>query len=542
MRSAIRLLVVSGITALLMLVTGCGGSGSASAPGDQNVDPPPAPQNAKVTTYHNDNYRSGVNSQESKLTPSNVNVVSFGKRAVVPVEGAIFAQPLFLSAITTGDGKSHDLVIVATEHDQVYAIDANTQAIVWHKDFLSADGTVTTLQVSDLPYNCDAIKPEVGITGTPVIDTVTSTIYLVVRTKETQSGTPVFYQRLHALDLLTGNDKLTPTEITPPPDPNGQFGQATFDPWLNNQRSALLLVNGQVYVSWASHCDIGTYEGWVMAFDASTNQFINAWTPSPAGTMGGIWMSGSGPASDSSGDVFLAVGNGLSDAMTGGGNYGDSVVRLHNANSQISAIDYFTPFDWQNLFDEDLDLGSDGPAFIDDTQNAHQHLMVVADKDAKIYLLDRDNMGHWHQSDDGEIVQAFQSDGRYSFSTPAVWNNTIYFGFMGGSVEAFTFNPQSAQMSTTPASRTTMGFNYPGVTPSISSSGASNGILWAIQNGGNMTLYAFDATDLSKELYDSEMSPTRDRTGGSITFCVPTVANGQVFVGAMNELDIYGML
>lgn len=530
--------MVIGITTLLTLTTACGGSGSASAPSNQNLDPPPAPQNANVTTYHNDNYRSGVNSQESRLTPTNVNVVSFGRRAVVPVQGAIFSQPLFLSAITTGDGKSHDLVIVATEHDQVYAIDANTQAIVWHKDFLSTDGTVTTLQVSDLPYGCDSIKPEVGITGTPVIDPTTSTIYLVVRTKETQNGTALFYQRLHALDLLTGNDKLTPTEITSPPDPNGQFGVAKFDPWLNNQRSALLLANGRVYVSWASHCDTGNYQGWVMSFDASTIQMVSAWTPSPAGTMGGIWMSGSGPASDNSGDVFMAVGNGLSDAMTGGANYGNSVVRLHNANSQLAAVDYFIPFDWQTLFDEDLDLGSGGPAFFDDSENTHQHLMVVADKDGKIYLLDRDNLGHWHQSDDGEIVQAFQSDGQYSFSTPAVWNNTIYFGFVARSLEAFAFNPQSAQMSSNPTSRGTMAFNYPGATPSVSSNGTSNGIVWAV----SVALYAFDATDLSKELYDSEMSPERDRAGPSVTFCVPTVANGQVFVGTQNEMDIYGEL
>ncbi len=531
---------------LLLVATGCGGGGQSSPTTPQQgiQDGPPASFTpTAVTTFHNNNARTGANLTETWLTPSNVSAATFGKRAAITVQGDIFAQPLYVPGVTAGQG-SHNLIIVATEHDQVYAIDADTHQIVWQKDFLGSSGTVTTLLPSDL-LNCSAIAPEVGITGTPVIDTTTSTIYVVARTKETQSGQPVFYQRLHSLDLTTGQDKLTPTVITSPPDPNGEFGAAQFDPVLNNQRSALLLTNGQVYVAWASHCDLGTYQGWVMSFDASTLQLTGAWTPSPSGTFGGIWMAGSGPASDSSGDVYLPVGNGPSDAMTGGSNYGDSVVRLHNSANQISAIDYFIPFDWKTLFDDDLDLGSAGSILLpDQTGAAHPHLLAVAGKDATVYLLDRDNLGHWQPSNDGQVLQSFKSDSQHNFSTPAFWNNTFYFGWFAGPVEAFRYDPTSQQIDPTPISSTgswTLG--YPGASPSVSANGTSNGIVWVLRNNGtDADLRAYDATNLNNELYDSEMSPERDNSGPSVTFGVPTVADGWVFVGTRGEVDIYGLL
>jgi hypothetical protein len=531
---------------LLLVATGCGGGRQSSPPPPQqsNQDGPPASFTpTAVTTFHNNNARTGANLTETWLTPSNVNGATFGKRAAITVQGDVFAQPLYVPGVTAGQG-SHNLIIVATEHDQVYAIDADTRQIAWHQDFLGSSGSVTTLHPSDL-LNCTAIAPEVGITGTPVIDTTTSTIYVVVRTKETQSGQPVFYQRLHALDLTTGQDKLTPTIIASPPDPNGEFGAAQFDPVLNNQRSALLLTNGQVYVAWASHCDLGTYQGWVMAFDATTLQLTGAWTPSPSGTFGGIWMAGSGPASDASGDVYLPVGNGPSDAMTGGSNYGDSVVRLHNSANQISAIDYFIPFDWKTLFDDDLDLGSAGSILLpDQTGAAHPHLLAVAGKDATVYLLDRDNLGHWQPSDDGQVLQSFKSDSQHNFSTPAFWNNTFYFGWFSGPLEAFRYEPTSQQIDPTPISSTgswTLG--YPGASPSVSANGTSNGIVWVLRNNGtDADLRAYDATNLNNELYDSEMSPERDNSGPSVTFGVPTVADGWVFVGTRGEVDIYGLL
>ena len=537
---------LGGVALILFLIaSGCGGGNSSSAPaGESNQNGPPASfVPTTVSTYHNDNARSGANLTESWLTPANVSIATFGKRAAVPVRGDVFAQPLYVPGVATSQG-SLNLIIVATEHDQVYAIDADSRQIVWHTDLLGSSGTVTTLSPSDL-LNCTAIAPEVGITGTPVIDTSTSTVYLVARTKETQSGQPVFYQRLHALSLSTGQDQVAPTVITTPPDPGGVFGVAQFDPQLNNQRSALLLANGQVYVAWASHCDFGNYQGWLMAFDGSSLQLTGAWTPSPSGTFGGIWMSGSGPVSDTSGDVYLAVGNGASDAMSGGANYGDSVVRLRSSANQISLIDYFIPFDWQMLFDDDLDLGSGGPILLPDQSGAaHPHLLSVAGKDGTVYLLDRDNLGKWQPGNDGQVVETFKSDAQKSLCTPAFWNNNLYFGWMRGPIEDFRYDPASQQINPTPVSTTgAWDVGYPGATTSISANGTSNGILWALRNNGtDADLRAYEAADLSNELYDSELSPQRDLAGPSVTFGVPTVADGWVFVGARGEVDIYGLL
>ena len=530
---------------LLTTASACGGGGTAPSSASTPSPAPPAQQqqvtHTAVTTYHNSNSRAGLNSTEVRLTPANVGTPAFGKLGAVTVEGAIFGQPLYVPQVATTSG-THNLVIVATEHDQVYGIDADSRQIVWHTDLLGSSGTVTTVDPNDV--NCSAIAPEIGITGTPVIDTTSSTVYLVARTKETQSGQPVFYQRLHALDLATGLDKLTPTIIATPPDPSGQFGVAQFSPLLNNQRSALLLANGQVYVAWASHCDLNNYQGWLMAFDAGTLQLTQGWTSEPSGQAGGIWMAGGGPAADDSGNVYLAVGNGWSDVMSGGANYGDSVVRFQASGGQLSVADYFIPFDWVTLDDEDRDLGSGGPILLPDQKGgSHSHLLVLAGKAAKVYMLDRDNLGQSQPSGDDQIVQSFQSDGKLSLCTPAFWNNHLYFGWLSGPIESFPYNPTTQQISVTPSS-TTLPFDvgYPGATVSISSNGNLDGIVWLLRNDGAYAdLRAYNATDLRLELYSSEDSPSRDQSGPSVTFGVPTVADGYVFVGARGELDIYGL-
>lgn len=518
---------------LLIASTGCGGSAAAPAQQITQSDPPPPPaqHHTTVATYHNDNARTGANTSETTLTPFNVDVVSFGKLAAITVEGDVYGQPLYIPGVVTANSITRNLVIVATEHDQVYAIDADKHAIVWHTDFLGSSGNVTPVPSADT--SCNAINPEIGITGTPVIDTAGSTIYLVARTEETQGGEPAYYQRIHALDLATGQDKVAPVAISTPDDPGGQFGVAKFDPLLNNQRAALLLANGQVYVSWASQCDVGDYQGWVMAFDAGTLQLTSAWTPSPSGMLGGIWMAGGGPASDASGDVYLAVGNGWSDAGSGGTNYGDSVVRLRNSGSQLSVVDYFMPYDWQKLMDDDLDLGSGGPVLLPDQTGTHAHLLTVAGKDGTVYLLDRDGLGQWQVGNDGQIVQSFKSDTQYSLCTPAFWNNNVYFGWMMGPVEAFHFDPSTQQLSTVPTS-TSGAFNagYPGSTPSVSANGTANGVVWVLRNNGtHAELRAMNANNLATAIYDSEMSPARDEAGPSVVFGVPTIADGLVFVG-----------
>ncbi len=525
---------------------GCGASG-ASAPVQQsdptNPGNPTTPQIGAVATYHNDNGRSGVYPLETSLTPANVNVVSFGKLAAIPLEGEVYAQPLYVPSVPMSDGQNHNLVIVATEHDQVYAIDSTTFQVMWHTDFLNGQGAVTTVPAQDT--NCGGISNEVGITGTPVIDTAAGIVYVLVRTKEMVNGQVAYYQRLHKLSLSTGQNELT-RAVTTPSAP--AFGSAQFDPLLNMQRSALLLSNNRVYVAWASHCDFGNYTGWLMSFDAASLSPSGAWTPDPSGTFGGIWMSGSGPATDQSGDIYLVVGNGWTDVMSGGENYGDSVVRLTPSFPVFAVTDYFTPFDFDQMFNEDLDLGSGGALLFPDQGSPHPHLMTVAGKDGTVYLLDRDNLGHWHDGDDGQVVQTFQSDTSRALSSPVFWNNQLYFSFSSLPLQAFAFDPGAELLNPTPVSNSQqIAIGYPGATPSISANGSNDAVLWILQTdqyylGTSATLRAFDPKDLSVELYDSTMSPQRDSPGGAIKFAVPTVAGGEVFVGAHNELDIYGLL
>ncbi|MGC2112827.1 MAG: PQQ-binding-like beta-propeller repeat protein [Candidatus Korobacteraceae bacterium] len=530
---------------------GCGGSGSGTnqAPvqesnqGDPSQPAPVQQITGGVMTYHNNNARTGVYTAETTLTPANVNVLSFGRVAAIAVQGDIYAQPLYLPNVQMTDGKNHNVVVIATEHDQLYAIDADAKNLLWKKSFLDSEGNVTPVPASDV--NCQAITPELGITGTPVFDPATLAVYMVVRTKEISDGQASYYQRLHAIGITTGQD-IAPASVIASPG-GGEFGAAHFDPLLNLQRSALLLANGQVYVTWASHCDHGSYQGWLMAFDQRSLQPSAAWTSDPDGSYGGIWMAGGGPSADANGNIYLATGNGWSDAMSGGNNYGDSVVKLRQAAGAFTVVDYFMPFDWEMMFDGDADLGSGGPVLLPAQPGApHQHLLTVLSKGGTLYLIDADNMGKWRANNNNQIVQSFAIDSPGVLGQEAFWNNTLYFGF--GTAESLAYDPNAQQINPVPVSMSTgISLGYPGAPTSISANGATNAVLWLAQasgahDGTPAILRAFDPTDLTTELYDSEMSPNRDGAGPALKFVVPTVADGQVFVGTRSELDIYGLL
>jgi hypothetical protein len=535
---------VIGAALVMLWASGCG-SGSQQ-PAQQN-NPPPPPQRSGVFTHHNDNARTGANTAETTLTPANVNVQTFGRRATFPVEGAIYAQPLYVPKVTVGASGLHNLVLVATEHDQAYAFDPDSQQMMWHRDFLGPSGTVTPLSQEDVNY-CDAISPEVGITGTPVIDESTLTMYVVVVTKEIENGQPVFHQRLHALDLSTGDDKTTAIDITDP----GLPGIAPFDPLLNLQRSALLLAGGRVYVAWASFCDAYgamPYQGWLMAFDSGTLKRAGSWPAAPFGAAGGIWMSGGGPAADSGGNIFVGVGNGATTAPFGGSDYGSSVVRLQwSPGDDLQVTDYFTAFDYQELNDMDLDLGTSSTVLLPlQSGEPHPRLLITASKDGTVYMLDRDNMGHFHQGNDSQVVQSFAGEIGSNFGSLAFWNDTLYAAGSGDYPKAFHYDPTSQQIDPIWRSAGSEFLYWPGATPTVSAAGNQNGILWLLlvagwEGGEPAILQAFDATDLSKELYSSDMLPSRDQAGPAVKFTVPTVANGWVFVGASNELDLYGLL
>ena len=500
-----------------------------------------------VTTYHNDNYRSGSNTQEVSLTPTSVSQQTFGRVNVFPVTGYVYAQPLYVPNVVIG-GVSHNVVFIATEHDQVYAFDARTGAQLWHTSLLrSPSALMLVTPVSSSDVNCGDLVPEIGITGTPVIDTANSTMYLVAKYKvqDLTTHTTTFHQQIHGLSLQNGIERQPPREISatyPGTGGGSQGGVLTFDPLVEAQRTGLMLLNGKVYVSWASHCDGGNYHGWLMAFTEGTLALSKVYVDTPNGYEGGFWGSGAAPAADSSGSVYSTSGNGDFSANSGGSDYGDSVVRLNP--TQLTVSDYFTPWDQQTLDDNDSDFGSGGTLLLpDQAGGSHPHLLIQVGKEGTIDLIDRDNMGHWQSGSDSQIVQTMPYAIGGLWSSPAFWNNSVYFGGYNDELKAYAFNPQTQLLSTGPTSQSPEEFYFPGPTPSITSNGTNNGIAWVIQGDGTYAvLRAYSATNLGNELYNSEQNSGRDRAGLPVKFTVPTVADGHVFVGTQNQVAEYGLL
>jgi hypothetical protein len=502
-----------------------------------------------VVTYHNDNFRSGQDLNETVLTPQNVNTNLFGTLFSDSVDGLIFTQPLYLANVTVAGGSVHNVVYVATEHDSVYAFDADSAgAPLWQVSFIDPGNGITTLTTGDV--SCTAISPEVGITGTPVIDPTTGTLYLVARTKE--NGT--FVQRLHALDVTSGAEKFgAPVTIQATVLGSGAGsvgGMLSFNPQLEGQRAALFMQNGLVYIGWASLCDITPFHGWLMAYDPQTLKQVAAQSMTPNGTDGGIWASGSGPAGDGT-DLFFATGNGDFKIVASGtaSDYGSSILRMAAPNAgAFSVLDYFTPYNYSALDAADTDLGSGGVMLVDQPFGSpHQHLLFLCGKEGTIYVVDRDNMGHFNTSGD-MVLQSILNANSGSWSSPAWWNDTVYLGGKGDAIESFAFDPIGGTLSPTPSSETAVLFAYPGATPSISANGATKGILWALLESnfnnatGQAVLYAYDATNLNNLLYSSGQNPTRDNAGLSVKFGVPTIANGKVYVPGRNAVTVFGLL
>jgi len=503
-----------------------------------------------IVTQHGDNARTGLNAQETILTPSNVNSSNFGKLFSVPVDGFIYAQPLYLNNVSIANG-IHNVAYVATEHDSVYAIDADSGAIFWQVSFLNPAAGITT--VSNTDVSCTDIVPEIGITATPVIDTATGTIYVVAKTKE--NG--IYRHKLHALDVTTGAEKPgSPVEIVATISGTGDGsvgGTLAFDSKHELNRPGMLLQNGHVIISFASHCDINPYHGWVLSYSANSLSLESVFNDTPSGGLGGIWMSGTGPAGDSSFNTYFASGNGTYD---GNPNFSDSVVKLGPpSGSALPVIDWFTPFNQATFNTGDKDLGSGGVLLIPDQPvgSPHQHLLTMAGKSGTIYLIDRDNMGHFQAGSDSQIVQAIPGALTGMWSVPGWWNNHMYIVGAGYSTSVsaplrqYTFDPGAGLLSTTPTSQSSMSFAFPGPTPVISANGNNNAIVWVIQvnqHAGTApaVLRAFDATNLTTELYDSQMNDARDNAGPAVKFSVPTVVNGKVYVGTQTQLSVFGQI
>ena len=536
-----------------------------------------------ITTYHNDISRTGANTHEFALAPSNVNTNSFGKLFACTVDGAIYAQPLWIPQLTIS-GAKHNVVIVATQHDSVYAFDADVSPCskLWQVSLLDTPhgGTAGETSVPSSPPNnvlgngFGDITPEVGITGTPVIDPATNTIYVVSKSYVPTSSPLSFFQRLHALDLVTGGEKLGgPVSISasvPGTGDGSSGGTLAFDPGNEHQRPGLALMGGIVYIAWASHEDHDPYHGWVIGYSASTLTQAAVFNSNPnqvagfAYSRGGIWMSGAAPAGDANG-LYVSTGNG---AFNGTDAYSDSVVKLGPATGGVFPVaDYFTPFNQSTLDAFDTDVGAGGVVILPDLSSGKQILVQVG-KDGTIHVLDRSNLGQYCNgcASDTQIVQEIQGQVNGMWGTPAYWNGNLYIGgaqdggTSGDNLKAFSFNPALAQpLSSAPTSMSSHVYNFSGPTPSISSNGTTSGIVWALDNSrygpptpngsGPAVIYAYDATNLANELWNSSQG-TGNAAGNAVKFTVPTIANGKVYVGTrgnsttgggVGELDVYGL-
>jgi len=521
------------------------------------ISSPHVQAQVSVTTYHNDNARTGQNTQEATLTPTNVNSSEFGKLFTVTVDGWVYAQPLYLSNVNIAGG-THNVLYVATEHDSLYAIDADKGTIYWQISLIPSGGS-TVNSSSDL--GCGDLFPEIGITGTPVIDTGTGTIYLVAKSKV--NGSVVQY--LHAIDVVASVEKFGGPMLiqasVPGTASDGDGTTVSFNPFLEHQRASLLLENGHVVIGWGSHCDISPWHGWVMSYSASTLGREAAFNTSADGGGNGVWMGGGGLAADSNGNIFFATGNGTWNGTT---DYGDSIVKLGPpSGGSFPVLDYFTPYNQGSLYAGDADVASGGLVLLP-ALSSGQQLLTQMGKEGRIYLIDRNNMGKYCvnqtpacNDSNPNIVQEIPGATVGVWGAPAYWNGSVYWGSAsdGGAADnltAFSFNANnSGLISTSPTSESAKIFSFPAPSPSVSASGNSNGIVWGLDdsavystcsNGVNcQVLYAYDATNLENMLYNSgQAANNRDVPGGAVKFATPTIANGKVYVGSQYAVSAYG--
>ena len=496
-----------------------------------------------VLTYHNDVARTGQNLNESILTTANVTSADFGLVGNLSVDAGVDAEPLYVSNLSLVGGV-HNVVYVVTENDSVYAFDADTFAQLWHTSVLGANETASDNR------GCGQVSPIIGITSTPVIDLSAGAhgeIFLVAMSLDNGGN---YHQRLHALDLTTGAEiSGSPTTIQATFPKTS--GTTTFDPKQYKERAALLLLNGVIYTTWASHCDAGPYTGWIMGYNETTLQQTSVLDVIPNGSDGAIWMAGDGPAADSSGNIYFLDGNGTFDDTLNSngfpehGDYGNAFIKLSTSGNSLSVADYFTMSNTDAESNADQDLGSGGEMLLPDVQDTQQntwHLAVGAGKDGHIYVVNRDLMGKFNTSNDSAIHQEIDTNGLSGgvWSMPAYFNNVVYYGAVSDHLRAFSI--ANAKLATPASSLSATSFGYPGTTPSISANGTSAGIVWAVENNGSGVLHAYDATNLATELYNSNQAANSRDHFADNKFITPMIANGKVYVGTPNSVAVFGLL
>jgi hypothetical protein len=499
-----------------------------------------------VTTYHYDVARDGLNSAETTLTTANVTSSQFGLIRILGLDGVVDAQPLYLSGITIG-GQQHNVVYAASEHDSVYAFDADSGTQLWKTSVLGANETTSD------DHGCGQISPEIGITSTPVIDRSAGphgTIFVVGMTLDPSGN---YHQRLHALDVTTGAELSgSPVEIQatyPGSGANSSGGNVIFAPGQYAERAGLLLMNGTLYLGWTSHCDDGPYTGWLMAYSESTLAQTSVLNLTPNGSDGSIWMSGAGLAADSSGNIYFLDANGTFDTTLDASgfpaqnDFGNGFIKVSTAGGKLAVADYFEMYNTVAESNADEDLGSGGALVLPDLQDASgttHHLAVGAGKDGQIYIVNRDSMGKFSSQNDNAIYQQISGGSGGVWSMPAYFNNTVYYGAVGDTLKAYPV--ANAKLATSPSVQSAGTFEYPGTTPSVTANGTSNGIVWAVENSSPAVLHACNATTL-QELYNSNQAANgRDQFGNGNKFITPMVANGKVFVGTPSGVAEFGLL
>ena len=507
-----------------------------------------------VTTYHYDNARDGLNANETVLTPSNVNSTGFGLIASYGTDGKVDGAPLYLSGLTI-NGQTHNVLYTVSEHDSVYAFDADIGSQLWKVSVLGANETTSD------DHGCGQITPQIGITSTPVIDRAYGShgaIFVVGMSKDSSGN---YHQRLHALDLATGAELSGgPTEIQATYPGTGLYsnnGVQTFEPGQYAERVGLLLLNSTIYMGWTSHCDIDPYTGWLMGYSEQTlkqTAVLNL-TPNSGGSgfgggEGSIWMSGAGLAADSNGNIYFLDANGGFDTTLDAngfpvhGDYGNAFMKVSTANGKLTVADYFNASNTVSESNSDVDLGSGGvlllPDQTDSNGQVHQ-LAVGAGKDQSIYVVDRNNMGKFNAGNNNVYQQLSGATASGVWGAPGWFNGTVYYAGQNDVLKAFSV--VKAQLATTPSSQSSAVFAYPGATPSVSANGTSNGIVWAVENAsGRGVLHAYDATNLAHELYNSTQASNNRDNFADNKFITPVVANGKVFVGTPTGVAVFGLL
>src|SRR5580700_6100239 len=516
-----------------------------SNPATLTVNPVVTSSGTDVTTYHNDIARTGQNTTETILTQANVNMTTFGLLRNLAVDGRVDAEPLYLSQLSVA-GIAHNVVFVVTEHDSAYAFDSDTGAQLWKVSLLGSGETPSDDRA------CGQVSPEIGVTSTPVIDRNAGAhgiLYAVAMSKNAST----YFQRLHALDITTGAEleggPVTVQATYPGTGDNSSGGQVVFDPGQYKERAALLLLNGVIYISWASHCDFSPYTAWIMGYNERTLAQTSVLNLTPNGSEGSIWQSGGGLAADAQGNIYALIANGTFDtALDVNGfpdqqDYGNGFVKVSTTGGNLKVADYFNMSNTVNESGGDVDLGSGGPMVLPDLSFGTVgtlNLAVGAGKDGNLYVVNRNNMGKWNANSNNVYQELPGALPNGVFGAPAYFNNTVYYCDVNSTLKSFSIS--SGKLSTTPV-QTGASFTYPGLLPSVSANGTSNGIAWGIENTGNAVLHAFPANNLTQELYNSDQASNgRDHFGSGNKFITPMIADGKVFAATTNSVAVFGLL